>query len=60
MFNNEQKITLICIILLFISFLILIIVDIQNKQNAIERCGNENNIITKYTSTGDKYYICKK
>lgn len=29
-------------------------------QKAISRCGNETNLITKYTSQGDKYYTCKK
>lgn len=33
--------------------------DEKSYQDAIARCKSEDNIQTKYTSQGDKYFTCK-
>lgn len=50
--------TLFVIVLVIIN-IILTKMDTNNYNNAIERCGSEDNVITNYTNQGDKYYSCK-
>lgn len=33
--------------------------DRHEYNRAIERCGDTNNIVERYTNQGDKYYQCK-
>lgn len=37
----------------------LIALDRNERERAISRCGGENNIIERDTTTGETYYICK-
>jgi len=53
-----KKIMLVIISLIAIISLLNLVEKIEYN-NAIKRCGNEKNIITKYTQQGDKYYSCK-
>lgn len=46
---------LVIVLLYFISSMM----DKSDYDAAVERCGGSQNVVTKYTSTGDKYYTCK-
>jgi len=38
---------------------LLNLMEEKNYNNAIERCGSEDNLVINYTNQGDKYYSCK-
>ena len=48
------------VVILIGSIKVLALVDESNYKKAIDNCGSQDNIITNYDSTGDKYYTCKK
>lgn len=51
------------VMILFIGLMgclkILALVDENNYNIAINKCGSKDNIIINYDSTGDRYYSCK-
>lgn len=47
------------IIVLIGAVKVLNTLDEKEYQKAVSKCGNKENVITKYTNQGDKYYICK-
>ena len=55
---------IICVLILVFLFMLCVKaldeVDKSERRNAIKRCGGEDNIVEKYTSTGDVYYACKE
>lgn len=54
-------------VLLFVICLLLVIgigkvfalLDQHEYNRALDRCGNKDNVVEKYTKEGDKYYTCK-
>ena len=55
--RKEIKLILVLIIILSLAIILLQWVENKNYNEALKRCNN--NIITKHTNTGDKYYVCK-
>ena len=54
---NKKDIIISFILIGFFCYL-LTAQDIQVEKDAIDRCGGADKIVLKYTSTGDKYYMC--
>lgn len=54
------SIIVVCIIAL-VGLTKLLEIEKQNDyKRAIERCGNESNIVERHTKEGDTYYTCSK
>ena len=47
------------IILIISCFQLLRGIENNNYKKAIEKCNGKENVITKYTNSGDRYFICK-
>lgn len=56
--RKEVKLILVLIATLIMAIIILQSIENKNYNDALKRCNN--NVITKYTNTGDKYYVCKE
>lgn len=57
--KEKSLLFIICLIVIVIIGKAFALVDQHEYNRAVERCGNENNIVEKYTNQGDKYYTCK-
>lgn len=51
--------TILLIIVLVGAVKVLNTLNEKEYQKAVSKCGSKENVITKYTNQGDKYYICK-
>lgn len=49
----------ILIILIIICGKVLNAIDNKEYNRAVERCGNSDNVVERYTNLGDKYFTCK-
>ncbi len=49
----------ICILGIVGCFKLLELQDQHERERAIARCGNENNIVEHFTKDGDSYWTCK-
>lgn len=56
---KETLLFIACGIALFGCFKLLQLQDQHEYNKAIERCGSVENLNTRYTQQGDKYYTCK-
>ena len=55
--KKEVKLIIVLNITLSLAIIVLQLIENKNYNDALKRCNNS--IITKYTNTGDKYYVCK-
>lgn len=56
--NISEGLVIVVVVAIFIA--LLNVLDRSEEKKAIARCNGKENIVTKYTSQGDKYYVCKE
>ena len=49
----------ILIIIVIICGKVLNAIDNKEYNRAVERCGNSDNVVERYTNLDDKYFTCK-
>lgn len=56
--NISEGLVIVVVVAIFIT--LLNVLDKSEERKAIARCNGKENIVTKYTNQGDKYYVCKE
>ena len=56
---KKQWVAVIIILVILILVRFLSKLDEIDYNKAVDKCNGSQNVVTKYTSTGDKYYTCK-